>query len=162
MATSIETTLPLSSSTLSSLTPSPDANVALSISRSGLLGRLIDRWWPDAESHVRLNWTNLVFWTTCVTAMAGCGILSGLLARRRQPERPPVRRHYRETSSGTLTSSEDEDSEQRSSSSIRKKIADVSEREFATTYQRFSNSGSSSPCLFRLVDETIRLTSILP
>ncbi|KKA20851.1 Polynucleotide 5'-phosphatase [Rasamsonia emersonii CBS 393.64] len=73
--------------------------------------------------------------------MAGCGILSGLWARRRQPERPPVRRHYHKASSGTVTSSsEDEESEQRSSSSIRKKIADVSEREFATTYQRFSNS----------------------
>ncbi|KAL1963714.1 hypothetical protein VTN77DRAFT_7918 [Rasamsonia byssochlamydoides] len=145
MVMSIDTNKPLSPSTFTSLpsqftTGSRDGNVALSFSSRGLFGRLIDLWWSDAESNERLNWTNLVFWTACFTAMAGCGVLSGLLARRREPERPPVRRRYNKDTSGTVTSSEDEESEQRSSSSIRKKIADVSEKEFATTYQRFSNS----------------------
>jgi hypothetical protein len=127
----------------SSLLSSPSSHVASALhDANGLCGgleHLTALWKYEPENHVRMNWSSLAFWTTCVAAMAGCGLFSGLLHRRREQGRPPVRRLYRKHTAETVTSSEDDSEE--SSSSIRK-ATEVDERELLTAYQRFSSTGS--------------------
>lgn len=71
-----------------------------------------------------INWGQVVFLTTCVMTMAGCGLLSRLVWRRRSPKKTHSKRlTVRKTStksSKTLTSSDDdyEDEEYDSNGSL--------------------------------------------
>ena len=63
-----------------------------------------------------VNWSKLVFLSTCFFAMAGCGLLTSLLRRKssKSPEesrrfRRSIRKTYSKTSAGTVTSSDEED-----------------------------------------------------
>lgn len=63
-----------------------------------------------------VNWGQVVFLTTCVVAMTGCGVLSSLVRRRRSGSKAsraqrPASRKRSIKSSKTLSSSEEEDYE---------------------------------------------------
>lgn len=63
-----------------------------------------------------VNWGQVVFLTTCVIAMTGCGLLSSLVRRRRSGSktsraRRPAARKSSTKSSKTLSSSEEDDYE---------------------------------------------------
>ena len=60
-----------------------------------------------------VNWGQVVFLTTCVIAMTGCGILSSLMKRRwsRSPVQRPVRKNSSKSSSKALGSSSEDDYE---------------------------------------------------
>jgi hypothetical protein len=64
-----------------------------------------------------VNWGQIVFLTTCVIAMAGCGLLSSLVRRKRsgsgvsRAQRPSIRKSLTKSSSKTLSSSEEDDYE---------------------------------------------------
>lgn len=62
-----------------------------------------------------VSWGKVVFLASCFITMAGCGLLTSLL-RRKRPEPSEIRRHrralhrdYSKASAGTVTSSEEED-----------------------------------------------------
>lgn len=106
-----------------------------------LYKQLIRLWLYDADTnHVRINLPGLLFWTTCVATMAGCGLLSSRLFRRSDTDRPLVRRrHHRKNTNSTMTSSED-DSDGCSTST--RTAAVVNEKQLAATYRRFSPNGA--------------------
>ncbi|KAJ6079580.1 Protein-tyrosine/Dual-specificity phosphatase [Penicillium canescens] len=64
-----------------------------------------------------VNWGQVVFLTTCVIAMAGCGLLSSLVRRKRsgpggsRAQRPSLRKSLTKSSSKTLSSSSEDDYE---------------------------------------------------
>ncbi|OQD87112.1 hypothetical protein PENANT_c006G01754 [Penicillium antarcticum] len=64
-----------------------------------------------------VNWGQVVFLTTCVIAMAGCGLLSCLIRHKRsgsdgsRAQRPSIRKSLTKSSSKTLSSSEEDDYE---------------------------------------------------
>ncbi|KAL2013024.1 hypothetical protein VTN00DRAFT_549 [Thermoascus crustaceus] len=63
----------------------------------------------DIDSYDSVNWGIFVLGTVCFATMAGCGVLSAALLRRRGKKPPSERKTYRKVSTGTVTSSEDED-----------------------------------------------------
>lgn len=106
-----------------------------------LYKQLIRLWFYDADAnHVRINLPSLLFWTTCVATMAGCGFLSSRLFRRSDTDRPLVRkRHHRKNTTLTVTSSE-EDSDECSTPS--RTAAVINEKQSAAGYRRFSPNGA--------------------
>jgi hypothetical protein len=72
-----------------------------------------------------VNWGQVVFLTTCVIAMTGCGMLSSLVRRKASPsaraQRPARKGSSARSSSKTLSSSEDdyEDEDYDSNASLR-------------------------------------------
>ena len=73
-----------------------------------------------------VNWGQVVFLTTCVIAMSGCGLLSSLVKRRRsgsntsRAERPAVRKRSNKSSKSLSSSEEDyEDEDYDSNASLR-------------------------------------------
>lgn len=107
--------------------------------------QLIHLWVFDADTdHARINLSSLLFWTTCVATMAGCGLLSNRLFRRCDTDQPSVRkRHHRKNTSLTVTSSEDDSDE--SSSTPSRRMTAVDEKQSAAGYRRFSPNGTLKP-----------------
>ncbi|PLB46758.1 dual specificity phosphatase catalytic domain protein [Aspergillus steynii IBT 23096] len=112
-----------------------DSSVFLSLTR---LSRTFDQ---DGT----VNWGKLVFLTTCVLTMAGCGMLSSFLRRkspnrlitRKRLRRVVLRRDYSKGSAGTITSSDDEEYD--SSGSLRH-VTERSSHEEKVTPQRREQS----------------------
>lgn len=101
---------------------------------------------------VHLDLSSLVFWTACAAAMAaGCGLLSARWARKRDAKRSAAldQRRRKHTTTTVVSSGEDSDE----ASSVRKVVA-VDEKEYTTSYRRFSRDGGFTSsyrfCAFRI------------
>jgi hypothetical protein len=95
---------------------------------------------------VHIDLSNLVFWTACAAAMAaGCGLLSARWARKRDAKHTQAldQRRRKHTTATPVSSEEESDG----SSSVRKVLA-VDEKEYTTSYRRFSRDGGYKLCLF--------------
>lgn len=89
------------------------------------------------DAHIDLS--TLVFWTACAAAMAaGCGLLSARWARKRDAKHTQAQdqRRRKHTTATVVSSGEDSDE----ASSVRKVVA-VDEKEYTTSYRRFSRDG---------------------
>ena len=103
-----------------------------------------------------VNWSKLVFLSTCFFAMAGCGLLTSLLRRKssKSPEesrrfRRSIRKTYSKTSAGTVTSSDEEDYD--SSGSLRHGTdAALSEKDTVARREQ-SVEGSYALCVLSLL-----------
>lgn len=151
----------LSSSFFSSI--SPRLLATYPNEQTDVYKQLIYLWTYDNNdrTHVRISLSSLLFWTTFVAAMAGCGLLSGHLFRRRDSNNRPFvrkRHHRRHTAQTTTTSSEDDSdecpvpsgkakttsSENSDESSTPSRKAYVAEDQGSITgYRRFSPDGAS-------------------
>lgn len=122
--------------------------------QNDLYKQLIRLWFHDTDTdHVRLNPLGLLFWTTCVATMAGCGLLSIRLFRRSDIDRPLVRkRHHRTNTNLTVTSSEDDSD---GCLTPTRTAAVVNEKQSATAYRRFSPNGAQP---FPIVHRVHKLT----
>lgn len=109
--------------------------------QNDLYKQLIRLWLYDADvNRVQINLPSLLFWTTCVAAMAGCGLLSSRLFRRSDTDRPFVReRHHRKNTASTAMSSEDDSDECLTPT---RTAAVVNEKQPAAGYRRFSPNGA--------------------
>lgn len=119
------------------LSISPQSLAAYSRDQNDIYKQLIYPWVYEPDgSHARINISSLLFWTTCIATMAGCG----LLFRRSDTKRPFVRdRHHRKHANLTVTSSEDDSDECTTPS---RKLSAVEEKESAAGYRRFSPNGT--------------------
>lgn len=108
------------------------------------------------DSNGSVNWSKLVFLSTCFFAMAGCGLLTSLLRRKssKSPEesrrfRRSIRKTYSKTSAGTVTSSDEEDYD--SSGSLRHGTdAALSEKDTVARREQ-SVEGSYALCVLYLL-----------
>ncbi|KAJ5551586.1 hypothetical protein N7535_000469 [Penicillium sp. DV-2018c] len=103
-----------------------------------------------------VNWGQIVFLTTCVVAMTGCGIFSSLLKRKLpSPDESSVQRRgarrNASKSSKTLSSSDEEDYEDEdfdSKASLRRETnPDYKAKDLSSETQQQSSDGTRTACL---------------
>lgn len=107
-----------------------------------------------------VNWGQVVFLTTCLVTMAGCGIFSSFRRRRSstkkaRSQRPTISKTSTKSSSKTLTSSDDdyEDDEYDSSGSLRHGTKPfVTAEERSSQPEQHSSDGESKDLRLRNSD----------
>lgn len=97
-----------------------------------------------------VNWSKVVFLTTCFVAMAGCGLLTSLLRRRnlQSPSkgkrfRLSTRKNHTKTAAGTVTSSDEEDYD--SNDSLHPANGSLSEKDGSIQHNEQSVEGLPTP-----------------
>ena len=127
--------LPFTSPVSSPHSPSPplDIKTVLRICDS-TFSSFLDRF-QAFDRNGSVNYSKVVFLTTCFVAMAGCGILTSLLRRKSSQQPPSGLRRFRrfarkdrpKTAAGTVTSSDEEDYD--SNGSLRLVNGSISEKD---------------------------------
>lgn len=133
------------SSAYSSLSRTFDAKGVLRFWDSVVTSSL-DRFGLDRDGAV--NWSKVVFLTTCFVAMAGCGLLSLLRRRGAQPPsdgrrfRRSARKHDRRSSPGAMSSSDEDEYD--SNGSLRHGTdSSLTEKDVTAQHREKSVEGSS-------------------
>lgn len=128
---------------------SSDVKTVLRICDS-VVSSLLDRF-RTFDHNGTVNWSKVVFLTTCFVAMAGCGLLTSLL-RRRNMQLPSLegkrfhfstRKNHSKTTAGTVTSSDEEDYD--SNDSLRPVIGSVSEKNGSIQHHEQTIEGPPAP-----------------
>lgn len=96
------------------------------------------------SKHAGVSWGKLLFVTTVLATMVGCGLLSAIRSRKRVQGQQQQRTSYRKSSevSATVSSSEDEDIDSSNGSLARKKAL-ARAKAFISRYKGLSPSGES-------------------
>lgn len=97
----------------------------------------------DIDIYDSVNWGIFVLGTVCFATMAGCGVLSAALLRRRGKKPPSERKTYRKVSTGTVTSSEDEDNDHHGALSHGIEATGGKKKRFTFRQQKPTTNGSS-------------------